>query len=192
MSQANFAPYLECSLDLATDLVNTEDPVVGNDALTTLTELSEFVEAHQISEATRRPTKKDLTEVRDLRARLRAVFEAPDQNAASAILNGLIADTGARPELTNHDGQPWHLHYSPAGTPLAPRLAADAAMALSVVIAEDGFERLRVCEGERCGDVFVDESKNRSRRYCSPNVCGNRASVAAFRARRRAKRETAG
>jgi predicted RNA-binding Zn ribbon-like protein len=187
MSQANFAPYLECSLGLAVDLVNTEDPVVGNDELTTIDELRSFIMGHEMSGAKGRPNKTDLEKVRALRARLRRVFEAGDETEAVTILNELISETGARPELTDHDG-PWHMHYTPPGTPIAPRLAADAAMALSVVIAQEGYDRLRTCEGERCGDVFVDESKNHSRRYCSPNVCGNRASVAAFRARQRAER----
>ena len=186
MSQANFAPYLECSLGVAVDLINTGDPLGRADELKTLEDLVKFVKDHSISQVTRRPTKADLEKVRGLRERLREVFDSGDEKKAVAILNDLISETGARPELTNHDGEPWHMHYTPTGTPLAPRLAADGAMALSVIIAENGYDRLRVCEGDRCTDVFVDESKNRSRRYCSPQVCGNRASVAAFRARHRA------
>lgn len=184
MSQADFGPYMECSLGVAVDLVNTEDPVAGEDELTDPAALESFLTEHELS-GVRRPTARDLAEVRELRGALRAVFDAGDQQRAVAILNELLASSGARPVLTDHDGV-WHLHYTPEGTPLAPRIAAEAAMALSVVIAEDGFERLRSCEGERCVDVFVDASRNRSRRYCSPEVCGNRASVAAYRARQRA------
>lgn len=188
MSQANFGPYMECSLELAIDLVNSENPVSGRDELTDLKGLDEFLRAHKIDHRVNRgpkPTEDDLEQVRRLRATLRKVFDAEDHESAVDILNGLLAKSGARPELTNHDGGSWHLHYAPIRTPVAPRIAAESAMALSVVIAEDGFERLRVCEGERCVDVFVDESRNRSRRFCSPQVCGNRASVAAFRARQK-------
>lgn len=184
MSQANFGPYMECSLDIAVGLVNTEDPVAGTDELATIADLERFLREHELSDL-RRPTGKDLQEVRDLRTTLRRVFVADEQQDAVELLNELLSSSGARPVLTNHDG-PWHLHYSPSGTPLAPRLVAETAMALSVVIAEDGFERLRTCHAENCEDVFVDASRNRSRRYCSPDVCGNRASVAAYRARQRA------
>ncbi len=187
MSQADFTPYLECSIALAVDLVNTRGAVSGDDTLDGTPALVEFVASHTVS-GVRRATRRDLGEVLTLRAKLRSVFEAPDEPAAVAILNELLAESGARPELTNHNNRPWHIHYSPPGASIAPMIAADAAMALAVVIAEDGFERLRRCEGERCDDVFVDESKNRSRRYCSPSVCGNRASVAAFRARQKAGR----
>lgn len=187
MSQANFAPYMECSLDLAVDLVNTLSPESGRDDLDDVQALADFLKAHMPS-FRGRPTKRDLEEVNALRARLREVFEAEDPQRTVELLNRLLAASGARPELTNHDGDPWHLHYTPMSAPIAPRIAAEAAMALSVVIAEDGFDRLRICDGPNCFDVFVDASKNRSRRFCSPQVCGNRASVAAYRARVRASR----
>lgn len=189
MSQANFGPYMECSLALAVDLVNTEDPVGGEDVLTGPAELATFLREHELSKAPT-PTSRDLEDVRQLRATLRGVFHACDQEHAVGILNELLAASGAKPVLTNHDGI-WHLHYTPDGSPLGPRLAAETAMTLSVIIAEDGFERLRTCDGDRCEDVFVDESRNRSRRYCSPHVCGNRASVAAYRARQREAKATA-
>jgi len=183
MSQANFGPYMECSLDLAVDLVNTREVVAGHDHLTNAGELAAFVRDHELSNAPT-PTRWDVEEVRALRERLREVFLAETEERAVGILNELLAGANAKPVLTNHDG-PWHLHYTPDGSPLGPRLVAETAMALSVIIAEDGFERLRTCEADDCMDVFVDASRNRSRRYCSPQVCGNRASVAAYRARQR-------
>jgi len=184
MSQADFGPYMECSLALAVDLVNTRDPVDGSEDLSDVDALATFLREHEMSDV-KRPTSRDLQEVRSLRTSLREVFEADDEQKAVAILNELLASADARPVLTNHDG-PWHLHYTPSGTPLGPRLAAEAAMTLSVVIAGEGFDRLRTCDGDRCVDVFIDESRNHSRRYCSPSVCGNRASVAAYRARQKA------
>jgi predicted RNA-binding Zn ribbon-like protein len=185
MSQADFAPYMECSLDLAVDLVNSLHPYGDHDHLADVPALEEFIEAHGVSNAPE-PTKTDLREIHALRAALRDVFHAGDQAAAVEILNRLLDESAARPVLTNHDGQPWHLHYAPARSRLAPRIAAETAMALSVIIAQDGYERLRTCDGPDCEDAFVDGSRNRSRRYCSPAVCGNRASVAAYRARQRA------
>jgi predicted RNA-binding Zn ribbon-like protein len=184
MSQINFGHYMECSLALGVDLVNTENPISGRDELTSPDALAGFLTEHSVS-YNRRPTGKDLNEVLGLRATLRRVFEAPDEKAAARILNEMLADSGARPELTDHDGHDWHLHYTPSATPLAPRLAAESAMALTVVIAEEGFDRLQTCQSDTCIDVFVDQSRNRSRRYCSSDGCGNRASVAAYRARQK-------
>ncbi len=186
MSQADFGPYMECSLELAVDLVNSENPTSGDDELIEPAALARFLTEHKLGMSlSQKPTDADVGQVKKLRSTLRQVFEAPDADRAGEILNALLAKSGARPELTNHDGQEWHLHYSPPGTPIAPRITAETAMALSVVIAANGFDRLRTCEGERCVDVFVDGSRNNSRRFCSPSVCGNRSSVAAYRARQK-------
>jgi predicted RNA-binding Zn ribbon-like protein len=62
-------------------------------------------------------------------------------------------------------------------------MAVEAAMALIDVIRSDELSRLRICGYQGCGNVVVDLSKNRSRRYCEAG-CGNRAAVAAYRARK--------
>ncbi|HEV2288782.1 MAG TPA: CGNR zinc finger domain-containing protein [Candidatus Acidoferrales bacterium] len=45
--------------------------------------------------------------------------------------------------------------------------------------------RIRECSDEKCRWLFVDRSKNHSRRWCDMRVCGNRAKVRRFHARRR-------
>lgn len=183
MSQAIFGPYMECSLNLVVDLVNTEDD--QNDRLQTVEDLVGFLREHQMSGLST-CTRADLDQVLEIRAKLRRVFETDDQLEAAEILNEMLASSEAQPILTNHDGQEWHLHYTPLGGPPATRVAAETAMALAVVIAEEGFERLQRCDSDTCDDVFIDASRNRSRRYCSSSICGNRASVRAHRERQRA------
>jgi predicted RNA-binding Zn ribbon-like protein len=51
------------------------------------------------------------------------------------------------------------------------------------VVRSGELGRLRICEYPRCINVVVDLSKNRSKRFCD-NGCGNRAAVAAYRARK--------
>ena len=184
MSQIKFGPYTECSLALIVDLVNTLDPSRGVDDLPDPAAFDVFLRKRDLSYFAE-PTAADLEEVTRLRGALRRVFEAEVQAEASAILNDLLEQSGARPVLTDHDGV-WHMHYLPKREGLVRRITAEASMALASIIAAGDFERLRGCAGERCVDVFIDESRNRSRRFCSPEICGNRASVKAFRARRRA------
>lgn len=43
--------------------------------------------------------------------------------------------------------------------------------------------RIRICAAEGCGWVFVDTSKNGTRRWCSMKLCGNREKAARFKAR---------
>lgn len=59
-------------------------------------------------------------------------------------------------------------------------------MALVDVVRTGELDRLRVCSGDDCEDVIIDLSRNRSRLYCESG-CGNRAHVAAYRARRAAR-----
>lgn len=179
-----FDSYTDHSVRLAVDLVNTYSPAGDRERLRGLEDLGAFLEEHHVRPAAP-PTDRDLTGVRAARERLRRVFEAPDEERAADALNAILGETRAHPQLADHDGEPWHLHFVPTEAPVARHLAATAAMGLAVVIAEGGFERLGTCDWERCRDVYVDTSKNRSRRYCDPAVCGNRASAAAYRRRQR-------
>jgi predicted RNA-binding Zn ribbon-like protein len=61
-------------------------------------------------------------------------------------------------------------------------MAVEAAMAFVDLVRSKELSRLRTCASPDCGNVLVDLSKNRSRRFCESG-CGNRAAVAAYRAR---------
>jgi predicted RNA-binding Zn ribbon-like protein len=104
--------------------------------------------------------------------------------AAAALVNRVLRESNALPQLVKHDQLDYHIHAVPMDAPLAERMAVEAAMAMADVIRTDELSRLRICGGEDCQDVYIDLSKNRSRRFCGTS-CGNRANVAAYRARRR-------
>ncbi|MFE1823692.1 CGNR zinc finger domain-containing protein [Streptomyces anulatus] len=185
------------ALDTVVDLVNTapEDelprdepsdaPQGGSeDGLADVAALYAFAERHLIS-GVGTLGEKDLTAVRDVRARFAEVFAAPDPRAAADLVNRLVAAAGTTPQLTDHDGYDWHVHYFAPDASIADHLAADCGMALAFIIVAGEQERLRRCEAPDCGHAFVDLSRNRSRRYCSSRTCGNRLHVAAYRARRK-------
>ena len=170
------------ALALAVDLVNSR--ANGTEALPDLASLRVFLDEHEVSGA-RRLSADDLEEVHALRPRLRAVWSARDLRQAAAVVNGLVAESGALPQLSDHDGHDWHLHWTSTSARTASRLGADAGMALAEVLCDEGAARLRSCEAPECDAVFVDLSRNRSRRYCDTGNCGNRVHVAAYRARLR-------
>ena len=60
---------------------------------------------------------------------------------------------------------------------------APVAEAVADLIANGDFELVRHCEGNACVLWFYDRTKGHRRRWCSSTGCGNRAKVAAFRAR---------
>jgi len=49
------------------------------------------------------------------------------------------------------------------------------------MLTSDELERVRMCQGEHCGWLFVDCSKNRSRRWCDMQDCGNVEKVRRYR-----------
>ena len=180
----DFGHDTQCALGTVVDLVNSAPEVSGSEGIANLSELTEFVAQHAISEAGRL-SKDDLEAVRRLRTRLRAIFSATDRSTAIRLVNALVADARTTTRLTDHDDWPLHMHYFAPDARLAEHLAADCGMALAFVLAAGEWERLTTCEAPECERVLVDLSRNRSRRYCDSKTCGNRLHVAAYRARQR-------
>lgn len=131
-------------------------------------------------------TESELRAVRELRPRLRMLWES-DEDEVVALVNALLRESRALPQLVKHHNWPYHLHATPQDAPLATRMAVEAAMAFVDVIREAQLDRLRICEFPDCGNVVVDLTRNRSKRFCDAG-CGNRAAVNAYRARKAAAR----
>jgi predicted RNA-binding Zn ribbon-like protein len=124
-------------------------------------------------------------------AELRQVFAgvaAGDVDQAATRVNELLARTGAHPYLERHDDEPWHLHFHGTDEGLATGWAAGCAAGLAVVLGGPEWGRLGVCTAPRCDRVYVDTSRNGTRRFCS-TTCQNRVKAATFRER---KAESAG
>jgi predicted RNA-binding Zn ribbon-like protein len=131
-------------------------------------------------------TRNDLDALRDLRAEFRAFFVAcaeGDGEDAAARLNALLIQHPVHPQLSGHDGQSWHVHYTESGS-VADKYAAGAVMGLAVRLTDVGIDRIGVCQAAGCQGVFIDTSTSNTRRYCCDR-CMNRANVSAFRARKR-------
>jgi predicted RNA-binding Zn ribbon-like protein len=177
-----FAHDTEIALAAAAALVNTADG--ENELLPDVAALDEFVRAWGWT-GDRRRDEAELRAVRALRPRLRQIWEVPEERVVE-IVNALLRDANALPQLVKHDVWDYHLHATPPDAPLATRMAVEAAMAFVDVVRGKELSRLRICELPSCDNVVVDLSKNRSKRYCDGS-CGNRAAVAAYRARKAAK-----
>ncbi|GAA2388074.1 CGNR zinc finger domain-containing protein [Nonomuraea africana] len=133
---------------------------------------------HEIAEG-------DAGELAKVAARLRVVFEAVssgDIDTAAGQINHLLDETRARPRLDRHDGEPWHLHFHGPGGTMAGDWAASCATGLAIVLGSEFHDRLGVCTAPHCDRVYVDVSRNGTRRFCS-TACQNRVKTAAFRAR---------
>ncbi|MBO8185184.1 CGNR zinc finger domain-containing protein [Streptomyces spirodelae] len=72
-----------------------------------------------------------------------------------------------------------------AGLPAERGPLATLAIAWSELVTTGQAARLKRCAEHTCGWVFWDVSKNRSRRWCSMKVCGNRNKSRSYASRRR-------
>ena len=60
------------------------------------------------------------------------------------------------------------------------------AQSAAELLTSERLGRVKVCAGEGCGWVFLDESRNSSRRWCDSRDCGNRERVRRHLSRKRA------
>ena len=174
-----FAHDTEVALNAVVALVNTG---TEGEELRDVAALDAFVTEWRWSGSIARD-QAELDAVRALRDRLREIWDA-DEHAAVELVNGMLREARALPQLVAHDEWDYHLHATPDDAPLHVRMMVEAAMAFVDVLRMKQLDRLRFCVADDCGDVLIDLSKNRSRRFCD-QTCGNRMNVAAYRARRR-------
>lgn len=178
-----FAHDTEVALAATAALVNTLDG--DEDHLTDIAALDDFVRTWGFTGQRRRDTR-ELNAVRALRGDMRRLWES-DRDAVVTLVNDMLRDAKALPQLVRHDSWDYHLHATSPEAPLATRMAVEAAMAFVDVVRNDELSRLTICAAPDCDNVTVDLTKNRSKRYCEDG-CGNRAAVAAYRARKAAER----
>ena len=172
-----FAHDTVVSLQAAVTLANSAEPP---DTLDTVDALDEFYAEFEYT-GRRDGDDAELAAVRALRTALRELLTS-DRDQAVELVNEMLAEAGALPQLVRHDRWDWHLHAVEPEAPLATRIIVETAMAMVDVIRADELSRLGVCADEGCEGIVLDLSRNRSRRFCS-TACGNRNAVAAYRAR---------
>src|SRR5690242_9448698 len=113
------------SLQAAVALVNTSEPPP---MLDTVAELTAFFDGWGYTGRHDR-TQAELDDVRALRPRLRALLTA-ERDDAVGLVNDLLAEHRALPQLVRHAPLDWHVHAVPDEAPLATRIAVETAMAM--------------------------------------------------------------
>ncbi len=179
-----FTPDTRSSLVMTADIVNTLPGTASPDVdgLVDLDDLAAYLQVHPYS-GTIRLDATELEAIRRIRPRLRELWSL-DRDSAVPLVNAMLHESNAVPRLVRHDAYDWHIHATPDDAPLADRILIEAAMAFVDVIRADAYERIRVCAADDCGAVYVDFSRNGSKRYCDTGNCGNRMNVNAYRQRK--------
>lgn len=140
--------------------------------------------------AKREPVPADLVLARavDLREHLYQIFSAvaaseTPSGVAMSRLNDTFGQALSQLVLKPLDG----------GAGLGWRSSVDAnlplwlmAVSAADLLTSDQQDRIKQCPGERCGWIFLDATRNRSRRWCEDATCGNRERARRYYQRHRA------
>jgi predicted RNA-binding Zn ribbon-like protein len=178
----DFDSYAQFGVDLVSSEPDEIDP---GDTLASLDGLKAFLASRPW--IGRRVDAGDLAPLVRLRGELRAVFDAARDGRSAdvvATLNRLLEEHRPQPSISGHDDSDWHLHVADERGPAATEFATGAVMGLTMAFLDLGPRRFGTCADPRCSGVFLDTSRNSSRRYCSDR-CASRANVAAHRRRLR-------
>jgi predicted RNA-binding Zn ribbon-like protein len=127
---------------------------------------------------------RDLERMRELRAALRELATGHhdgEPDPAAALRFDEVAQRLPLRATIDEGGQP----RLEAGGEGADRALARVVIAVLRATAHGQWHRVKVCPADDCAWAFVDRSKNRSRRWCSMGVCGNREKTRAYRERHR-------
>jgi len=164
----------------------------GLERLTSPARLTEWLAGAGVDVAGRQVSSRELQQAQDLREAIyRLLLSRIAQGQATAQQQAATADIRA-------------VNSWARKRPATPQLADDGSFALQKLVGEDAGtalgviardaidvvtgERaayLRACEAGDCGMLYLDLSQGLTRRWCSMTECGNRAKVAAHRARRK-------
>src|SRR5215218_7427827 len=169
---------------LLQDFINTREPQVGREALTSAEELRDWFAGRGLVPA-------DAALPVTVREGLRAILLGH---------NGQLGDIKALDTLNNALAElPVRLMFSQDGYRLVSTLSTPLGQALGRLAdairqcTEDGtWPRLKVCARETCRWTFYDASRNQVRRWCSMAGCGNHIKMQrAYAARKKRQRQPA-
>jgi predicted RNA-binding Zn ribbon-like protein len=174
---------------------NPEDKLLGYADLVEWSRQAGLVDddeaAALVAEAVARPAEAAaaLARAREVRELVYDVFaavasgETPD-GAGLARLNGELAAALGQARLVAGDGG-FVWGWAPRGTALDAMLRPILRDAAELLTSPE-LDRVGQCAGDPCGWLFLDTSRNRSRRWCDMRDCGNRAKAQRHYRRQRA------
>jgi predicted RNA-binding Zn ribbon-like protein len=182
-SQLDMSTYRKKWSELVQDLINSYDLYLEEpEHLRKPKDLVHFLERHGIA-IDRALTDGDLEDVRDFRTQVRALWTAAAHPFLVDALNQYLVQSPVMLELSTDTKNSLHLNFNISPTLRGiEELKAKSILGLVTVLEHYGLERMGACAADPCQDVYIDVSRNRSRRFCSER-CANRYNIAAYRER---------
>lgn len=170
-------------LRLVQEFLNTGDRGHGREWLDSPQALTGWLTERALVHPSERVTRADLARSLETREALRELVRTRDGPPASQAATALLDEVAGAAQLT--------MRFDPGGAAWLEPAASGTAGALGRLLAHvlaasvDGsWERLKACPN--CSWAFYDYSPNRSARWCSMLLCGNRAKVREYYRRKSA------
>jgi predicted RNA-binding Zn ribbon-like protein len=166
-------------IELVRGFVNTVDHDEGTDALDSPAALERWLRGTGLAVTGMKASGRDLRLAVRLRDALRAELATHHGRKRDAKVAVALEDVCRELPLTavcSSDA------LAPASGGIRGALGKIVAAAATARI-KGTWGRLKICPADDCQWAFYDTSRNRSKRWCSMEVCGNRSKVRAFRGR---------
>jgi predicted RNA-binding Zn ribbon-like protein len=112
----------------------------------------------------------------------------PPPPADSAALNRAWAESAAHAALVAQGENRYVWTWKKSQDTLT-RVLWPIAWSAAELLTSGPLDRLRECERGGCGWLFLDATRNRSRRWCAMRVCGNRSKVERYYRRHRKEKK---
>jgi predicted RNA-binding Zn ribbon-like protein len=173
---------LHPEIDLLVEFVNTRDVEEGTDGIAEPEALRSWV-AEYADEYIPEVDEADLQRVLELREALRALLRANNGVASGEREREPLRRAAERSRYRLDFGPEGNLVLSPARGDLGG-FESRLLLAVERLQCEGDWPRLKACTDERCQWAFYDATRNRSRTWCSMDVCGNREKTKRYRQRR--------
>jgi predicted RNA-binding Zn ribbon-like protein len=168
--------------DLLVAFVNTRDIEEGTDAIADPEQLSEWI-GERTGDYIPVPGEEGHARVLALREALRALARANNGGEATEEELAPLAEAAERSRYRTVLAADGTLELAPARSDLSG-FEARLLLALERLQSHGAWPRLKACPEGRCQWAFFDTTRNRSRTWCSMEVCGNRVKTQRYRARR--------
>jgi predicted RNA-binding Zn ribbon-like protein len=176
----------------ALDLVNTldfrfretgaEELLKTYDDLLRFSEQSMLLVPKQTRELRRREGERTLLRAKELREALADIFYGPNPTGASQrTLERYFKEARLRQKIDWKQAPRLAWAWPAEQDPELPLWTL--AMSAADLMTSEAVDGVRTCDNPECRWLFLDTSKNHTRRWCDMKVCGNRMKARRFQAR---------
>ncbi len=172
------------TLDWRFRATGTEELLKTYDDLLRFTEQTKLLTPKQTRQLRRSPSEGTLLRSRDLREALAGIFYGSGSSAASRrTLERYVQAARLQQKLSWKQSPRLEWAWPAEPDPELPLWAL--ALSAADLMTSEAVARMRACDNAECRWLFLDTSKNHTRRWCDMKLCGNRMKARRFKAQRK-------